>query len=407
MNGTREVLTPAIDKLAADGMRFVNMRANCTVCSPSRAALMTGMFADRAGVPGVIRTEPENSWGHLATNTVTLADALRTAGYHTALVGKWHLGLAAPNLPNQRGFDLFHGFLGDMMDSYTQHLRGGKNFMRKNSDVLQTAGTHATELFSDWACDYLRDRAQAKQPFFLYLCYNAPHFPVEPPADCLARVKARHPEMPTVRAKMVAMVEHLDAGVARVLETLRQTGLERDTLVVFTSDNGGCIPVGSDNSPWRGAKEDHYDGGLRVPFVVRWPVGVEAGAVSHHAGLVFDLFPMALELANAPVSSDLDAVSLLPALKGQAPDTSSRQLYFVRREGGKRYGGKAYEALILGDWKLVQNTPYSPMELFNLRDDPDERNDLSASNVQQLERLRRALQHHVQQGGCVPWQPGL
>ncbi|MEZ5948682.1 MAG: sulfatase-like hydrolase/transferase [Planctomycetaceae bacterium] len=126
--------TPHIDSLAADGMLFTAMRANCTVCSPSRAALLTGRYADRVGVPGVIRTHAENSWGYFNPAVPTLADELKRVGYHTAIIGKWHLGLESPNTPNERGFDFFHGFLGDMMDSYTDHLRHGENYMRRNQN---------------------------------------------------------------------------------------------------------------------------------------------------------------------------------------------------------------------------------------------------------------------------------
>jgi arylsulfatase A-like enzyme len=173
-----DVRTPSIDRLAAEGMLFTAMRANCTVCSPSRAALLTGKYADRAGVPGVIRTHPENSWGYFDPATRTIADELKTAGYHTAIVGKWHLGLESPNTPTERGFDFFHGFLGDMMDSYYDHRRHGNNYMRRNRETIDPEG-HATDLFSDWAIDYLRERAkQPDEPFFLYLAYNAPHFPI-------------------------------------------------------------------------------------------------------------------------------------------------------------------------------------------------------------------------------------
>ncbi len=188
-----DVQTPHIDRIAAEGMLFTTMRANCTVCSPSRAALLTGRNADRVGVPGVIRTHPENSWGYLAPSVPTLADELNQVGYHTAIVGKWHLGLESPNTPNERGFDFFHGFLGDMMDSYVTHLRHGNNYMRRDGQVIQPEG-HATDLFSDWAIDYLRDRArQPDEPFFLYLAYNAPHFPIEPPDEWLERVRQRSP----------------------------------------------------------------------------------------------------------------------------------------------------------------------------------------------------------------------
>ncbi len=398
-----DVRTPNIDRLGAQGMLFTTMRANCTVCSPSRAALLTGRYADRVGVPGVIRTQPDDSWGYFDPKIPTLADELKKAGYHTGIVGKWHLGLESPNLPNERGFDFFHGFLGDMMDSYTTHLRHGTNYMRRNAEVIEPRG-HATDLFSDWAAAYLRERAKAKdQPFFLYLAYNAPHFPIEPPAEWLARVKQRAPQMDEPRAKNVALVEHLDDGIGRVLAALKENGLEENTVVVFTGDNGGSLPHAQNNNPWRGGKQDHYDGGLRVPFMVRWPAQIKPGSRSDYAGLNFDIFPTFLELAGAKATADLDATSLVPLLKG-GTITTPRDLYFVRREGGSLYGGKSYEAIIRGDWKLMQNDPFSPLELYNLKTDPQEKTNLATTNKKEFNELATALRQHIQRGGATPWQ---
>jgi arylsulfatase A-like enzyme len=398
-----DVRTPNIDRLGAQGMLFTTMRANCTVCSPSRAALLTGRYADRVGVPGVIRTQPEDSWGYFDPTVPTIADELKKTGYHTAIVGKWHLGLESPNLPNERGFDFFRGFLGDMMDSYTTHLRHGNNYMRRNSTIIEPKG-HATDLFSDWAVDYLRVRAKAKdQPFFLYLAYNAPHFPIEPPSEWLAKVKARAPQLDEARAKNVAFVEHLDDRIGRVLAALKEDGLEENTMVVFTSDNGGSLPHAQNNEPWRGGKQEHYDGGLRVPFMVRWPAQIKPGSRSDYAGLNFDLFPTFLELAGAKPAADLDAISLVPVLKG-GTITTPRDLYFVRREGGVTYGGKSYEAIIRGDWKLMQNDPFSPRELYHLKTDPQERTNLAATNKKMFNELATALREHIQRGGGTPWQ---
>lgn len=398
-----DVRTPNIDQIAAEGMLFTTMRANCTVCSPSRAALLTGRYADRVGVPGVIRTQPENSWGYFDPSVPTLADELKKAGYHTALIGKWHLGLESPNTPNERGFEFFHGFLGDMMDSYTSHLRHGNNYLRRNHEVIDPKG-HATDLFTNWARDYLRLRAkQPDQPFFLYLAYNAPHFPIEPPSDWLAKVTQRTPQLSQSRAKNVAFVEHLDHGIGQVLDTLKEAGLERNTVVVFTADNGGSLPHGQNNDPWRDGKQSHYDGGLRVPFMIRWPDQIPSSSRSDYAGLNFDLFPTFLELAGVKLPTDLDAVSLVPILNGKSI-TTDRDLYFVRREGGADYCGKSYEAIIRGDWKLMQNNPFSPFELYHLKDDPYEKNNLASSNKKIANELAAALRVQIQKGGKVPWQ---
>lgn len=398
-----DVRTPNIDRIGKEGLLFTRMRANCTVCSPSRAALLTGRYPDRVGVPGVIRSQPENSWGYFDPKVPTLADELKNAGYHTAIIGKWHLGLESPNTPNERGFDFFHGFLGDMMDSYTTHLRHGQNYMRRNAEVIEPQG-HATDLFSQWAADYLKDRAaKPNQPFFLYLAYNAPHFPIEPPAEWLAKVKQRAPHLNEKRAANVAFVEHLDDRIGQVLTALDETGLSQNTVVVFSADNGGSLPHAQNNDPWRGGKQDHYDGGLRVPFMIRWPGQISPGSISDYAGLNFDLFPTFLELAGAKPSTDLDAVSLLPILKGEQME-ASRDLYFVRREGGPAYGGKSYEALIRGDWKLMQNDPWSPLELYNLKSDPQEQTNLATQAPKVFRELSETLRQHIQRGGTTAWQ---
>ncbi len=398
-----DVRTPNIDRIGSEGMLFTAMRANCTVCSPSRAALLTGRYADRVGVPGVIRTKPEDSWGYFKPGVPTIADELEKVGYHTGIVGKWHLGLESPNTPNERGFDHFHGFLGDMMDSYTTHLRHGNNYMRLNAEAVDPKG-HATDIFTDWASDFIRERAKTKdKPFFLYLAYNAPHFPIEPPVEWLAKVKARAPQLDEKRAMNVAFVEHLDDRIGQVLAVLKEAGLEENTVVVFSADNGGSLPHGQNNDPWHGGKQDHYDGGLRVPFMMRWPAQIIAGSHSDYAGLNFDLFPTFLELAGAKPSSELDAVSLVPILKGGTV-TAPRDLYFVRREGGAAYGGKNYEALIRGDWKLMQNDPYSPLELYNLKIDPQEQNNLAKKAPKVFNELSTILRARIQRGGSTPWQ---
>jgi arylsulfatase A-like enzyme len=400
---TSDVQTSNIDRLAAEGMLFTRMRSNCTVCSPSRAALLTGRYPDRVGVPGVIRTHPGDSWGYFDPSVPTLADELKQAGYHTGIIGKWHLGLESPNTPNERGFDHFHGFLGDMMDSYTTHVRHGNNYLRLNQEAITPSG-HATDLFTAWAADYLRERAKNKQqPFFLYLAYNAPHFPIEPPEAFLQRVKNRAPTMDAKRALNVALVEHLDDGIGRVLAALQETGLDQNTMVAFTADNGGSLPHAQNNDPWRDGKQSHYDGGLRVPFMVRWPGQIKAGSRSDYAGQSFDLFPTFLEAAGVAAASDLDAISLMSVLKG-GEITTPRDLYFVRREGGPAYGGRSYEAIIRGDWMLLQNDPYSPLELYNLKNDPAETRNLAATNKKVFNELSAALRGHIQRGGATPWQ---
>jgi arylsulfatase A-like enzyme len=403
MNGQTDVRTPHIDRIATEGIRFDRMRSNCTVCSPSRAAVLTGCYPDRVGVPGVIRTRSESSFGFLDPKVSLLPAELKKAGYQTALVGKWHLGLKSPNLPNDRGFDLFHGFLGDMMESYTTHMRDGQNYMRKNLEVIKPEG-HATDLFTEWACTYIREQSKEGKPFFLYLAYNAPHSPIQPPTEYLARVKQRDPLMSPKRAGIVALIEHLDDGIGKVLATLDDLKISNDTLVIFGSDNGGALEYGSHNMPWRGGKQDHYDGGLCVPFAMRFPALIKPGSVSHYQGQNFDIFPTCLEVAGAPLPAGIDAKSLVPILKGETLSDQGRELYVVRREGGPKYCGKSYEALVCDGWKLMQNDPFSPFELYDLNKDPEEKNNCFSTENARAQAMAKRLQRHIQRGGQTPWQ---
>lgn len=406
----RDLRTPNIDGLARRGMRFTNFYANCPVCSPTRAALLSGRYPEMVGIPGVVRTHSRNNWGHLSRDAILLPEMLKRAGYHSALVGKWHLGLEKPNRPHDRGFDFFHGFLGDMMDDYYDHRRHGINYMRRNDESIDPEG-HATELFTRWARDYLRERSQSngpsKRPFFLYLAYNAPHTPIQPPREWLDKVRARAPDMPERRARLVALIEHMDHGVGEVLKELEDTGLDENTLVVFTSDNGGQLNAGANNGALRDGKQSVYEGGIKVPAIVVWPGHIPEGTVSDRIAITMDLFPTLLEAAGVEVRHTIDGHGFLLTLLGKHEDPVERDLFFCRREGGARYGGKTIEAIRRGDWKLLQNSPWSPQELYNLRDDPREQNDLSRSPAhrREFQTLAAALRAQIQLYGTVPWQP--
>lgn len=401
--GTPDIRTPHIDRLFREGMTFDNFYANSPVCSPTRAALLTGCYPDRVGVPGVIRDIPANSWGYLAPQSVLLPNRLKDAGYHSAIVGKWHLGFDAPNTPLDRGFDFFHGFLGDMMDDYWSHLRNGKNFLRRDHETIVAEG-HATDLFTTWACDYLKTRAEKPEPFFLYLAYNAPHDPIQPPPESLQKVKKREPAITEPRAKLVALIEHMDAGIGQVLELLDRLMLTENTMVVFTSDNGGLLSRQARNGPYRSEKQHMYEGGLRVPGAVRWPKKVAAGSRTDRIVVTMDLFPTICEAAGVVVPLELDSATFFATLRGVVQPDEPRDLYFVRREGGPAYGGKTIEALRRGDWKLVQDSPFGPRELFNLKRDPQETTDLAKSEPEVFRALSAALQAQMQRAGNVPWQ---
>jgi len=417
--GATDLKTPNIDKLIAAGMRFENFYANCPVCSPTRASLLSGRYPDMVGVPGVIRTHVTDNWGYLAPHAVLLPKLLKPAGYHTAIVGKWHLGLASPNTPNERGFDHFHGFLCDMMDDYYKHRRHDINYMRLNGEEIDPQG-HATDLFTQWAVDYIRQRAGKKQqrgqdaretqgrdalatkPFFLYLAYNAPHTPIQPPEDWLQRVKARQPGISEKRAKLVALIEHLDDGIGKVIACLKECSVSGNTLVIFTSDNGGQLGVGANNGPLRAGKQDMYEGGIRVPMCAVWPGRITPGSRSDRVALTMDLYPTICEAAGAKVAHEIDGRSILPTLFGKSQPAEDRVLFWMRREGGA-YNGRAYYAARYGDFKLVQNGPFEPMQLYDLKDDPKEQNPLDKKH-KMYQKLFTALRDHVIEAGAVPWQ---
>ena len=407
--GGPNIRTPSIDSIAADGVRFTRFYANSPVCSPSRAALMTGRYPDLVGVPGVIRQTLDDSWGYFDPAAVTLPDMLRRGGYHTCHIGKWHLGLEDENHPCARGFDEYRGFIDDMMDDYWTHRRFGNNGMRHNREVIDPEG-HATDIFTSWTVEYLRARADAEEPFFCYLAYNAPHTPIQPPEEWVEKVKRREPSIDDKRARYIALVEHLDAGIGLVLDALREAGLESDTLVVFSSDNGGWLPAGAYNGPLRGGKLDMYEGGIRVPCCARWPGRIAAGGVTDQMAMLMDLFPTFCEVAGVPVTHEIEGRSILPHLLGSPPDFADRYYYWVRREGwgsrDPRYIGHDCHAVRHGDLKLLQNAAFAPLELFDLAADALEERSLETDlgENQPARDLSRFMQRQVQAAGRVPWQ---
>jgi len=400
-NGGTDIQTPHIDNLFASGAALSRFYANSTVCSPTRAAMLTGCYPDMSGVPGVIRTHEENSWGYFREDLPTLPDMLKRAGYQIALIGKWHLGLEPPNMPNERGFDHFHGFLGDMMDDYWNHLRHDINYMRLNEQQIHPEG-HATDLFSNWAIDYLEDAAAFTQPFFLFLSYNAPHFPIQPPDEWLQKVMEREEGISRLRAKNVAFVEHTDYEIGRVLTALEQTGLDKNTIVIFTSDNGGSLPHGASNGILRGGKQDMYEGGIKVPTCFVWPGKVQEGSIVDMLALTMDLFPTLCDVAGVPVDHDIDGVSLLPGLLGEEQEANDRTVFFMRREGG-HFNGLCYYAARNDRFKLIQNTPFEPLQLFDMVEDPLETQPLPHDHPA-FNQLRNALAQHIRRSGAVPWQ---
>ena len=401
--GGKDIRTPNVDGIGARGMRFENFYANCPVCSPTRASLLSGRYPAMAGVPGVIRTHATNNWGYLRQDARLLPGLLKKAGYHTAIVGKWHLGLKEENHPLSRGFDFFHGFLGDMMDDYYNHRRHGNNYMRKGREAIDPKG-HATNLFSDWAVDYIRSRKGKKEPFCLYLAYNAPHTPIQPPKEWIEKVTKREPGINNKRAKLVALIEHMDHGIGKVLEALDKTAQAENTLVIFTSDNGGQTNVGANNGPLKAGKGTVYEGGIKVPTLISWPGKIAPGSGSQRVSLTMDILTTLLEALSAASDEPFDGVSFLGELLGKKRPEAKREVYFIRREGGTAYGGKTIEALRWGKWKRLQNSPFQPLELYNLEAEPLESRNLAGKERGVFRDLSARLRRELQRYGTVPWQ---
>lgn len=398
-----DLRTPHIDAIFESGVRCDNFYANSNVSSPSRAALMTGRFPALVGVPGVIRTQPQQNWGYLAPSAVTMPQLIKKAGYTTALIGKWHLGLESPNLPNERGFDHFHGFLGDMMDDYFTHRREGHNYMYLNDRLIDPEG-HASDLFATWSAEYIARQAKNDDPFFLYLAFNAPHTPLQPPAEWLARVNERDPSLPEKRAKLIALIEHMDHNVGRVIAALRESGQLENTLIVFTSDNGGDRGAMANNGPTRGAKGDMFEGGLRVPCAVSLPGVYEDGRRNNHFMMLMDFLPTFCDLLGVPVEHEIDGISVLTALGGGEQETSDRYVFWLRNEGGPGFCGKTQSAARYKSHKFLQNMPFEAAQMFDLDNDPLEAHPLELKGPRYRD-LHRALTDHYRQWGAIPCQP--
>lgn len=396
--GASDIQTPHIDKLAESGIKFTRAYANSTVCSPSRAAILTGNYPDLVGVPGVIRDMPDNTWGNLKNDAVTLPESLQKLNYTTALIGKWHLGYESPDLPNNRGFDYFKGYIGDMMDDYYTHERAGVNWMRENQKPIIPKG-HATDLFTDWTLDYLEKQKDQKKPFFLFLTYNAPHDPVQPPQDWLKKVESREQKATPKRQKIIALIEHLDYNVGRILNYLKNSPLDKNTIVVFTSDNGGSLEHGANNYPFSGGKGDMLEGGIRVPCLVKLANHTQK-MVSDTPLLLMDFSPTLIKLAGGTVEKELHSRPI-PLVLVSKDITQDRNMIWMRREGHK-YGGRDYYAISDGRYKLLQNNPFSPYQLFDLFEDPQENAPIKLPAKELI--LSKELTKHIQTAGAIPWQ---
>lgn len=393
--GQKLIQTPRLDRMAVEGTRFTHCYAGAPVCAPSRSVLMTGQHTghtrvrDNSGRVGGVKDEMSNSReAHripLLDEDVTVAEMLKQAGYATGITGKWGLGEAGTTgVPNRQGFDEWFGYLNQnhAVFYYTDYLwrDGKKETIEANRNNGRQKYTH--DLFADFAFDFIRRRQKA--PFFLNVAFTIPHFDLEVPG-LEPYADKDWPEQSKIFA---AMITRLDRDVGRILDLLKELGLEQDTLVFFTSDNGspeGGGTMFTSNGVFKGKKATLNEGGLRVPMLVRWPGKVPAGKVSNAPWYFADVMPTLAELVGAKPPAHIDGVSVLPTLLGQLQNLSERFLYWERPPP------KFQQAARLGNWKAIRPGPDQPLRLFDLASDPAEAHDVAASHPDVIGRFEAYL----------------
>ncbi len=381
--GGRAPVSPNLDRLAARGLRFTHGYANSPVCSPTRFALMTGRYqyrlrgAAEEPMSGRARGNPELG---LPPAHPTLPSLLRDAGYRTALVGKWHLGYPPHFDPLKSGYEEHFGPVSGGVDYFTHTDREGRHDFLENGEPTRRDG-YLTDLLSQRAVEYVRRRAADRQPFLLSLHYTAPHWPWETRDDAALAAaltgKIAHLDGGSVQVYQ-RMIHHMDEGIGQVVAALETAGLAEDTLIVFTSDNGG--ERFSDNWPLVGGKMDLTEGGIRVPYVVHWPRVVGAGGVSAQLAITMDWVATFLGATGVRAHPDhpLDGVSLLPALRD--PDARTERALFWRMKH------RDQRAVRDGRWKYLAIGPNE--YLFDLEADERERANLARRDPDRLARLR-------------------
>jgi arylsulfatase A-like enzyme len=391
--------TPHIDQLARDGIKFTQNYSACTVCSPTRAALMTGKYPARLHVtdwiPGLMPENPKllvPPWTKfLPLEEITLAEAFKPAGRATASIGKWHLG-TEEYYPEKQGFDL--NVAGTSAPSPTSYFAPWKiATLREGAD-----GEYITDRLGTEAVEFI-ERSKDK-PFFLYLPHFAVHTPIQGPPDLVAKYKAKlKPGLIHTNPQYAAMVESMDAAVGRVLAKLDELGIAGRTMVIFTSDNGGHLPSTS-NKPLRFGKGSAYEGGVRVPLIMRWPGVIAPGRVSDVPVITMDLFPTLLEMTGvkAPPSasptgpSGRDGVSLAPLLRGTGGIQRTELFWHYPHHQHYQPGGAMpYGAIRSGGYKLIEFYNDMHVELYNLADDIGEEHDLAAAQPVKSAELRERL----------------
>jgi arylsulfatase A-like enzyme len=406
--GQERIQTPNIDRMAAEGMRFTDHYAGCTVCAPSRCSLMTGLHTGHTYVRGNREIQPMGQLP-LLPDTTTIPRLLKKAGYTTALCGKWGLGgPGSTGIPNKQGFDYFFGYL------CQRHAHNYyPEFLFRNEERVPLVGNKVgiapgAEPRADGAgvaierAQYSHDLIAAEalqfikknkgRPFFLYLAVTLPHANNEAGKNGMEipdyGVYANR-SWPDPQKGHAAMISRLDRDLGRVIETLKKLAIDDNTLIIFSSDNGPHREGGADpeffnsNGPLRGCKRDLYEGGIRVPMIARWPGSIKAGTLSHHVCAFWDFLPTFAELARLPSGGlahvehrdTIDGISILPTLLGRAGKQKQHEfLYWEFHEQGSK------QAVRMGDWKAVRFGAEGKLELYNLKDDIGETRDLAGRN---------------------------
>ena len=383
--GATDISTPNLDRMAREGVRLTDNYAAAPVCTPTRVAFLTGRYQQRVGVDWAIWPYGEG----LPASETSVASMLKRNGYATALSGKWHAGVAGPNA---HGFDEFFGILGANADFFTHRSvvpEGGPGLF-ENTEPIEREG-YLTDLISQRSVDFIQRHAD--RPFFLFVSYNAPHWPFQPPdrswwAGYDNRVQG-------TRQDYIGMIESIDAGVGRILETLATHGLAENTLVIFTNDNGGERL--SRSTPLFHGKGTLWEGGIRVPGLIWWPGQVPAGKTSRQAAITMDMTATILAATGTlpPEGRPLDGIDLLPILKGEKP--LQERTFFWRMD----QKGIVQRAVRRGRWKYVFDGIEQHEMLFDMENDPGERHTLFYEHPQLVTELRHSLSRWEQEvDGC-------
>lgn len=388
-NGSVDIPTPNIDRIAANGTKFSSGYVSYAVCGPSRAGLITGRYQDKFGFADNPLFAPNDSTMGLPLSEETLGDYLQKASYKTSIIGKWHLGSHQKLHPNHRGFDEFYGFLGGGHQYFPENLT-----LQDEFEVVSEYGSYRTKLLRNKErveeTEYLTDafsreavsfiERNHENPFFLFLSYNAPHGPLQATEKYLNRF----PDISNEKRKTyAAMVSAVDDGVGNILDLLEELEIEENTIVFFLSDNGGPTPDNaSDNKPLRGKKGDFFEGGVRVPFAIQWKGVIPEGVTYEHPIISLDIFGTIAGLIGAPTKNDLDGVNLIPYLKGENQNAPHEALFW-RNHRAERY------AIRTADFKVISEP--TRQFLFNIKSDISEKRNLASDNQVQLNDLTKKI----------------